>query len=95
MDNKARSKNKREFYLTFLALEKISITNNIKIGPLSLLFSEAVSFRKNVYQCIEFEKGFPKTNNVFNSSEQQINFEHTFIKNAKQQNGNKMQSPVI
>lgn len=45
MDNKARS----EFYLTFLALEKISITNNIKIGPLSLLFSEAVSFRKNVY----------------------------------------------
>lgn len=46
MDNKARSKNKRELYLTFLALEKISITNNIKIGP---LFSEAVSFRKNVY----------------------------------------------
>lgn len=45
MDNKARSKNKRELYLTFLALEKISI----KIGPLSLLFSEAVSFRKNVY----------------------------------------------
>lgn len=49
MDNKARSKNKRELYLTYLALEKISITNNIKIGPLSLLFSEAVSFRKNVY----------------------------------------------
>lgn len=49
MDNKARSKNKRELYLTFLALEKISITNNIKISPLSLLFSEAVSFRKNVY----------------------------------------------
>lgn len=49
MDNKARSKNKRALYLTFLALEKISITNNIKISLLSLLFSEAVSFRKNVY----------------------------------------------
>lgn len=70
MDNKARSKNKRELYLTFLALEKISITNNIKIGPLSLLFSEAVSFRKKCLLVYRIWKGFfPKTNNVFNSSE--------------------------
>lgn len=69
MDNKARSKNKRELYLTFLALEKISITNNIKIGPLSLLFSEAVSFKKMFISVSNLKRVFPKTNNVFNSSE--------------------------
>lgn len=60
MDNKVCFKNKREFYLIFLVFEKILIMNNIKIGLLLFLFFEVVSFRKNVYQCIEFEKGFFK-----------------------------------
>lgn len=60
MDNKARSKNKRELYLTFLALEKISITNNIKIGPLSLLFSEAVSFKKMFISVSNLKRVFSK-----------------------------------